>query len=123
MCEYRSLIPRSLPFVFTSIKMGRTGNEARSTCQLAHTHPTMYCLLLVLLIEILTGIWISSSCKNHGIYEYIMRSVERSLLLISVLVLLVVVFVLVVAAVVVVLVSLVVLVALVVMVVLSQCNI
>ena len=26
------------------IKMGRPGNEARCTCQLVHTHPTIYCL-------------------------------------------------------------------------------
>ena len=44
-----ALFPGPPPF---GIKTWTPGNEARRTCQLVHTYPTMYCILLVLFMEI-----------------------------------------------------------------------
>ena len=48
---YHSLVPRPPSFVLISIKTWRPGNEARCTCQHAHTHPTIYCILLFMKIS------------------------------------------------------------------------
>ena len=49
--EYHSLVPRPPSFVLISIKTWRPGNEARCTCQHAHTHPTIYCIVLFMKIS------------------------------------------------------------------------
>ena len=41
--EYHSLVPRPPSFVV----IRRPGKEARRTCQYAHTHPMMYCILVL----------------------------------------------------------------------------
>ena len=49
--EYHSLVTRPPSFVLINIKTWRPGNEARCTCQHAHTHPTIYCILLFMKIS------------------------------------------------------------------------